>query len=159
MPPTRSASRNAKPEGPFERISKDKPIFTDHSKDPYLYKGRRGYHIVMHHLPPSAQMPASFPFDPAVGACGYACVGHAYAENLWSPWYYSPVPAANNSLAFTDGTTVTMGSRERAQVLTDKNGDVMVLYNGVQDLHRPTDPQLTYALAAPTAAYRSDAEF
>jgi hypothetical protein len=63
--------------------------------DRYLYKGRRGYHIVMHHLPPSAQMPASFPFDPKVWACGYACVGHAFAESLWGPWYYSPVPAAN----------------------------------------------------------------
>ena len=37
------------------------------------YKGRRGYHIVMHHLPPTRQMPASFPFDPKVWACGYAC--------------------------------------------------------------------------------------
>ena len=28
------------PSGPFERISKDKPIFTDHDEDPYIYKVR-----------------------------------------------------------------------------------------------------------------------
>ena len=124
------------------------------------YKGRRGYHIVMHHLPPSRERPASFPFDRTVWACGYACVGHAYAEHLWGPWHYSPVPAANNSVTFTDGITVTMASRERPQVLTDTHGDVMVLYNGVSDPSRADGgTHLTYTLATPTVAYRSDAKF
>jgi len=155
------AFSQAGPTGPFERISKDAPIFTDHSEDPFLYKGRRGYHIVMHHLPPNPLQPASFPFDPKVWACDYDCVGHAYAENLWGPWYYSPVPAANNTVAFTDGTTEVLNARERAQVLTDEHGDVLVLYNGVCCQPGYTDDddhenhEITYTLAAPTAAYPS----
>ena len=106
----------------------------------------------MHHLAPSPQMPASFPFDRRVWSCGYACVGHAYAESLWGPWFYSPVPAANNTARWTDGTWSTLGSRERAQVLTNAEGDVVVLYNGVSG--GVGAPGQSYTLATPTAAYR-----
>eukprot|EP00662_Eupelagonemidae_sp_cell21_P021220 gene21220-39038_t len=134
-------------EGPYERISRDGPIFPDHSEDPFIYKGR---HVVMHHLPPSPQRPASFPFNRSVWACGYACVGHAYAEHPTGPWRYSPVPAANNTVSWTDGTSEVLRSRERAQVLTNAEGDVEVLYNGVCC---QADGRSTYTLAVPTAAY------
>ena len=101
-------------------------------------------------------MPASFPYDRKVSkvwACGYACVGHAYAENLWGPWFDSLVPAANNTATWTDGTSSVLGSRKRAQVLTDEEGDVTVLFNGVSG--GVGAPGQSYTLATPTAAYRS----
>ena len=42
--------------------------------------GRRGWHMVMHHMPPSDKRPASFPYNRSAWACGIgenACVGHA----------------------------------------------------------------------------------
>ena len=44
-------------------------------------------------------------------------------------------------------------SRERAQVMTDEDGDVVVLYNGVSGGGLGT-PGQSYTLATPTAAYR-----
>ena len=107
----------------------------------------------MHHLPPTGQRPASFSFDPEIWSCGYACIGHAYAEDISGPWHYSPVPAASNVVKFTDGSIAVMARRERPQVLTDEKGDVLVLYTGVEDPSRSDGrPDLSYTLAAATTA-------
>jgi hypothetical protein len=55
---------------------------------------------------------------------------------------------------WTDGTASTLSSRERAQVLTDADGDVTVLYNGVSG--GVGAPGQSYTLATPTAAYRKE---
>ena len=126
-------------------------------KFPEFYKGRRGFHMVMHHLPPTGQRPASFPFDPEIWSCGYACIGHAYAKDIRGPWHYSPVPAASNVVQFAGGGTAVMRRRERPQVLTDGKGDVLVLYTGVEDPSRPDGrPDLSYTLAAGTTALMED---
>ena len=56
-------------------------------------------------------------------------------------------------MSWTDGTSAVLGSRERAQVMTDEAGDVVVLYNGVSGGGLGT-PGQSYTLATPTAAYR-----
>ena len=107
-----------------------KPLFSDHSEDPYIYRGRRGWHLVAHHMPPGPKRPASFPYNSSIWTCGQisnACVGHAYAEHYEGPWYYSPVPAAIYVVHWTDGTNDTLWRRERPQVLTNSAGDVEVL--------------------------------
>jgi hypothetical protein len=142
--------------GEYARLNKGQPLFTDHAEDPFIYKGRRGWHIVTHAMPPSPKRPSSFPFNRSSWPCGpnnNACIGHAYAENYEGPWFYSPVPAAVPVVEWSDGTSSTLYRRERPQVLTNAEGDVEVLYNGVCCRGSGHNPQLTYTLAAPTTAH------
>jgi hypothetical protein len=146
-------------EGPYERLNGGRPLFTDHSEDPFIYKGRRGFHIVMHHMPPNEKRPASFPYNETAWDCGLgnnACIGHAFAEHYEGPWFYSPVPAATPDVDWTDGSRERLSRRERPQVLTNSEGDVEVLYNGVCCREGPGHPrpQDTYTLAVPTAAHK-----
>ena len=78
------------------------------------------------------------------------------AEHYEGPWHYSPVPAATPLVTWTDGSSEMLSRRERPQVLTNADGDVEVLYNGVCCREGPghTEPQDSYTLAVPTSAHR-----
>jgi hypothetical protein len=69
-------------------------------------------------------------------------------------WYGAGVGWHDSTATWTDGTSSVLGSRERAQVLTDAEGDVIVLYNGVSG--GVGAPGQSYTLATPTAAYRAE---
>ena len=61
------------------------------------------------------------------------------------------MPAANNTVQWSDGTTQALHRRERPQVLVDAHGDVEVLYNGAC-CQGEMDDEMSYTLAVPTAA-------
>ena len=90
--------------GPYRRLNGGHPIFSDHAEDPFIYQGKRGsFHIVVHKMPPSPKRPSSFPFNTSAWQCGdneNACIGHAFAESLHGPWYFSPNPAAQPKVSF-----------------------------------------------------------
>ena len=95
----------------------------------------------------------------ALRVCGRSLNGAAAlsAEHYEGPWIYSPVPAATPLVTWTDGSNEMLSRRERPQVLTNAEGDVEVLYNGVCCREGPghTEPQDSYTLAVPTAAHHA----
>jgi len=91
-----------------------------------------------------------------VDAVSLGAAAHS-AEHYEGPWFYSPVPAATPLVTWTDGSSEMLSRRERPQVLTNAEGDVEVLYNGVCCREGPghTEPQDSYTLAVPTTAHHA----
>jgi hypothetical protein len=81
-------------------------------QDPYVYKTSDGiYHNIVH-----------------IGRADTHGLHYLSLDGL--VWTASPGFAYNSTIAYNDGTSVTLGCRERPHIMQDANGNVVALTNG-----------------------------
>jgi len=56
---------------------------------------------------------------------------HAFSTDGWD-WSFSPLPAYNSTVIFTDGSVITFNRRERPHLLINSQGEPTHLFTGVQ---------------------------
>ena len=82
-------------------------------EDPFAWQdGRGNWHIIAH----------SQGQRNVCGSAGYACSVHLFAEAAAGPWTPSLEPVFNNRTALTNGTLVTMVTRQRPQLTFAADG-------------------------------------
>jgi len=119
-----------------------------HSEDAVLWRDRRGnYHIFSHAMGPSQWPPPSPKYLHGHWPDQYGV--HAYSKD-GAQWLCSDEPAYNGTVLFGDGTVVNTTRRERPKVLLDAEGDLLVLFTGVQmPPNHDHGPDRSYTLAVP----------
>lgn len=134
------------------------PIFDHHCEDPYIYKGRSGYHVICHDMEADGKANpwgtqesngCRFQgFDPKLGPPhNKNCTGqvglHAFAKTIegdGSGWATAPrlignasEPSAYSStIQFSDGSEFTFYRRERPELRTNAAGDPTHLITGIE---------------------------
>lgn len=113
------------------------------AEDPFLFSTPRGYHLLTHNLRGKGGRST----DPVAWWVGYA----------FSPdfvhWRYAETPVATNTFTTTDGATVTLGGRERPQLLLDSSGTPLALFSGaVPGPGAPPGYTGTFTMVQPTTA-------
>lgn len=145
--------------GPYTKLGPPgKPIFDHHCEDPYVFKGRSGYHVICHDM--EADRKASplatnesngcrfQGYDPKLGPPqNENCTGevglHAFAMSIegdGSGWATakrlvgnaSEPSAFSSRVAFTDGTVFNFFRRERPELRTNAAGDPTHLISGIE---------------------------
>ena len=116
------------------------------AEDPFLWSTDRGYHLLTHNLH---------------GAGGRSTspiawwVGYAFSPDFIH-WKYSPDPVATNTFTSSGpgGETITLGGRERPQLLLTADGVPEALFSGAvpsPSAGSPTPPGMhgTYTMVQP----------
>jgi len=99
--------------GPYKDHTTAAPAVDAFAEDPFLWQDDRGHwHILMHNMN-------------AIGA-------HAFSRD-GNTWKTSDIEPYDNVVQFTDGTNVSMGRRERPQLLLDASGRPVYFSTGVVD--------------------------
>jgi len=93
------------------------PVFLDENEDPFVYRNKRGYHAIFHGMKPYEQ-------DMYAGR-------HAFSTDGWN-WSFTPTPAYNSTVHFSNGQVITFNRRERPHILLNDQGEPSHLFNGVQ---------------------------
>eukprot|EP00045_Choanoeca_perplexa_P019377 m.309 g.309 ORF g.309 m.309 type:complete len:385 (-) comp391_c0_seq1:7-1161(-) len=108
--------------GPF-RLLQLQPILKHPSlclsnqqfEDPFLYRTRRGWHLLLHGMCPTGVLNAKY----------------AYSEDLVS-WHLADNPPYSYEVAFTDRSPIVYARMERPQLSLSEDGTPLVLFNGVK---------------------------
>jgi hypothetical protein len=117
--------------GPYTSLSGfDGPISSpqypyDENEDPFIWKNSRGYHGLFHACTWTNSRGDVYP--PAEWAGRYA---HS-VDGL--EWTYSPIPAYNATITWSNGTTAVFSRMERPFLIFDADGTPTHLFNGVQE--------------------------
>ena len=83
-------------------------------EDPFAWRDRRGnYHIIAH---------SQGGTNVCGGSKGFACSVHLFAEAATGPWTPSLTPVFDAHTELTNGTDVTMATRQRPQIVFDADG-------------------------------------
>lgn len=98
-------------------------------EDSFIFKGRRGYHMLTHRSTPKN---ATWPPHPSTGCGG----GHLYSEDLRT-WFFGEAVFGRSADSIAqcnvqlqpDGTTMKLTSRQRPTILTAPDGR-RYLYTG-----------------------------
>lgn len=116
--------------GPYEILSAfEGPISSpqypfEENEDPFLWKSSRGWHALFHSNTWTDSRSQHFPAEKWAGR-------HAFSTDGLS-WTYSPEPAYNASIRFTNGTVSIFSRMERPFLIFDEDGKPTHLFNGVQ---------------------------
>lgn len=130
--------------GPYTKLgAPGQPIFAHHCEDPFLYKGRLGYHIICHDMEKgTGGQRNGCRLNGSPGCSGQVGL-HAFAPTLegdGSGWTTAPrlagsasAPSAySTNVTFTDGSTWTFFRRERPELRTNAAGDPTHLITGIE---------------------------
>lgn len=96
------------------------------NEDPFLWKSKRGWHMLLH---------GKFicgTDQESVDTCG----AMAYSLDSYT-WFYSPFPAYEGTVEFEGRRSETLEYRHRPKITFDNYGVPMVLYNGAKRFNRP----------------------
>jgi hypothetical protein len=111
------------PEGPYRRLS-DEPILRfdsgDYVEDPFVWWAGDHYEMIAK--------------DMLGGITGEMHAGAHFESQDGVNWHpKEPAKAYSRTIAYDDGTSMTLGSLERPQLLLDENGDPEYLFAAAAD--------------------------
>eukprot|EP01083_Nonionella_stella_P255479 876834_1 len=107
------------PLGPYKKMNNDEPVFgfNVHNEDPFLWRNKRGFHLLMHAFLPNIGNWLS------AGAYAYSLDGLSWTLTGDNPWI--------STTQWTDGTTTTWIRRQKPALIFDDNMNPVYLINGV----------------------------
>lgn len=97
------------------------------AEDPFVWKSKRGYHLLLHTLGSSG--------GPAAGSLGFSLDGFNWSSHPDS--VYAAEPPYPDSVTWTDGTSDTFYRRQGPSLILDADGQPSYLINGVDIAHFP----------------------
>jgi hypothetical protein len=93
-------------------------------EDPFLYVDDRGFHLIYHVYNTHENPPHGHEcFNSTVAA-------HAFSEDGYV-WHMSAVPPYGTQVELSDGSVITVATRERPKLYFDESGKKTHLFNGV----------------------------
>ena len=120
--------------GPYKNISNQWNINHMNGEDPYIFKTKRGYHMLLHAGGASE------------GFFGYSVDG--------INWNEINIASFNQNLSYTDGSSQQLCRRQRPQLLlNDKTGEPMSLWNGAMIEGNCSQVLQSWTLAQPFVGY------
>eukprot|EP01084_Bolivina_argentea_P258634 436115_1 len=103
--------------GPYKTLNNDEPIFgwNVHNEDPYLWRNKRGFHLLMHSFRP--------PNFSNAGGYAYSIDGISWTLSPYNPWL--------NWTLWDDGANQTWIRRQKPGLIFDNENNPIYLINGV----------------------------
>eukprot|EP00937_MAST-01D_sp_MAST-1D-sp2_P001555 g1555.t1 len=130
--------------GPYRRLGTGN-LFAHRAEDPFIYKGRAGYHMLAHDMQRGVEGMGPCRMNAKADCSGQVGL-HAFAPDIRADgggWRVSPrlddnatsvaQPSAySTNVTFSDGTTFAFFRRERPELLTNADGDPTHLITGIE---------------------------
>eukprot|EP01084_Bolivina_argentea_P142152 249728_1 len=122
--------------GTYKNISNQWNINHMNAEDPYIFRTKRGFHMLLHAGGPSE------------GFFGYSLDGINWTE--------VNIDSFNQNLTYNDGTNQQLCRRQRPQLLLDDNGEPMSLWTGAMVEGNCSNVLQSWTLAQPFVGYETN---